>query len=129
MCIYAYKNKKWSERTHTKLLAMVNSREGEHYTCQTFHSGHVMFSLLVEKNLKYKKVQMCTIHYGRFPIKIIIIFNAGNYLWLSGNFLIQTPHIGNWPSSGLCPGTLSLTLKRIRQPAEPLSPCWAIVQK
>lgn len=51
--------------------------------------------LSVEKKPKYKKAGMYTIHSERFPLKVIIIFTAGNYLGLSRKLLVQMLHIGN----------------------------------
>ena len=57
---------------------------------------HVIISLSVgKKKPKYKKAEIYIIHSKRIPLKVIIIFNAGNYLRLSGKLLVQPPHIEN----------------------------------
>ena len=57
---------------------------------------HVILSLSVgNKKPKYKKAEMYIIHSKRIPLKVIIIFNTGNYLGLSGKLLVQPPHIEN----------------------------------
>lgn len=82
--VYVYtqvkKKRRGSEIIDTKSLAMVNSKEGKsYYTFQIFHSGHVT-KLSVGKSLRTKKAGIYIAHSERFPLKMIIIFNTGDYL-------------------------------------------------